>query len=99
MKISDLDTQSLLAAIGTAIFPIVFEGVDASSPPSEIRERSKLNAEILGRVMGVLLAGDEIDAGIVDVIELSLKHMRTSQGVSFGELLGPGGELSKLHKT
>lgn len=52
MKVSDLDTGKLIEVINRAIFPVVFEGVDAQTPPNELRDRANLNSEIMGRIMG-----------------------------------------------
>lgn len=98
MKISDLDTGKLIEVINRAIFPVVFEGVTAQTPPSELRNRANLNAEVMGRIMGVLLCKDEIGQEIFDLIDLSVAHMKEGHGESFDELLGPGGSLSNIHK-
>ncbi|MHC8388408.1 hypothetical protein ACYZTM_10300 [Pseudomonas sp. MDT2-39-1] len=98
MKISDLDTGKLNEVINSAIFPVVFEGVGAQTSPSEFRERADLNAEIMGRIMGVLLCNDEIGQEIFDLIDRGVAHMKAVHAESFSELLGPGGSLSKIHK-
>ena len=98
MKISDLDTGKLIEAINSAIFPVVFEGVGAQTSPSELRNRANLNSEIMGRITGVLLCNDEIGQEIFDLIDLSVARMKESHAETFGELLGPGGSLSKIHK-
>jgi len=98
MKVSDLDTGKLIEVINRAIFPVVFEGVDAQTSPSELRDRANLNSEIMGRIMGVLLCNDEVGEEIFDLINRSVAHMKTGHAESFGELLGPGGSLSKIHK-
>ena len=96
MKISDLDTGKLNDVIASAIFPVVFEGISAQTPPSELRDRSNLNSEILGRIMGVLLCDNEIGQEIFGLIDFSVACMKEIHAERFGELLGPGGELSKL---
>ena len=98
MKISDLDTGKLIDVINIAIFPVVFDGIGAQTFPSEFRDRENLNSEIMGRIMGVLLCDDEIGQEIFGLIDLSVARMKESYGERFGELLGPGGSLSKIHK-
>ncbi|RON82423.1 hypothetical protein BK635_13045 [Pseudomonas chlororaphis] len=98
MKISDMDMGKLVDAIGSATFPVVFEGIGEHTPPSELRERANLNSEIMGRIMGVLLCGDEVGQEVFELIDRSIGHMKASHAESFEELLGPGGSLSKIHK-
>ncbi|WP_411835625.1 hypothetical protein ACLBNB_19805 [Pseudomonas chlororaphis subsp. aurantiaca] len=98
MNISDLDMERLIDAISGAVFPVVFEGIGDHTAPSELRERANLNSEIMGRIMGVLLCGDEVGQEVFDLIDRSVGHMKASHAQSFGELLGPGGSLSKIHK-
>ncbi|MFW3166272.1 hypothetical protein WBQ28_17465 [Pseudomonas syringae pv. syringae] len=99
MKVSDVDVGKMIGPINNAIFPVVFEGIDGGTPASELRERAKLQAEIMGRIMGVLLCGDEVGQDVTCFIEQSIKRMKECNSQTFGELLGPGGSLSKIHKT
>ncbi|MCI3945553.1 hypothetical protein K0038_02595 [Pseudomonas syringae] len=99
MKISDLDVGKMIGPLNDAIFSVVFEGVDGSMTASALRERSKLQSEIMGRIMGVLLCGDEVGQDVTYFIEQSIKRMKECNSQTFGELLGPGGSLSKIHKT
>ncbi|KAA8689559.1 hypothetical protein ALO80_101847 [Pseudomonas caricapapayae] len=99
MKITDLDVGKMIGPISNAIFPVVFEGVDGSAPASELRKRASLHSEIMGRIMGVLLCGDEVGHDVVGLIEQSIVRMKESNSQAFGELLGPGGSLSKIHKN
>lgn len=98
MKISDLDMARLVDAVSDAIFPIVFEGVGDHTSPSELRERANLSSEVLGRIMGVLLCGDEVDQQVFDLIDRGVTHMKASHSKRFDELLGPGGTFSKRHE-
>ncbi|WP_433738204.1 hypothetical protein [Pseudomonas putida] len=98
MKISDLDVGKLIEVIGSAIFPVVFEGIGARTPPSELRDRANLNSEIMGRILGVLLCNDEISQEIFGLIDLSVARMKENQSKTLGESVGPGGSLSKIHK-
>lgn len=99
MKVSELDVGKLVDAISSAIYPVVFDGVDGSAPPKDIRERAMVHSEVMGRIMGVLLCGDEVGHEVFDLIDRSVLHMKASHAETFGELLGPGGSLSKIHKT
>ncbi|MFV3314127.1 hypothetical protein [Pseudomonas sp. NY15374] len=98
MKISDLDVGELVAAVSTAIAPIVFEGVDREVEPQVWRQRAQLNAEIMGRITAVLQCGDEVGPDIRELIDRCTDHMKVAFERSFAELLGPGGTLSEDHK-
>lgn len=99
MKISDMDMEILVQAIGEATYSVVFAGIGDATLPSELRAMANLNAEIMGRIMAVLRCGDEVGQEIFDMIDLDVARMKASYGQSFGELLGPGGSLSQLNKA
>ncbi|UVL53939.1 hypothetical protein [Pseudomonas sp. B21-035] len=99
MKISDLDVIELLDVITQAISPVLFKGLDQNTAPHLWRERVKLNAEIIGRITAVLQCGDEVGPEIHDLIELCTRNMQAGYEKSFSEVLGPGGSLSKIHRT
>ncbi|MCV4287862.1 hypothetical protein OH708_08095 [Pseudomonas capsici] len=99
MKLSDLDVGEMIGPISNAISPVIFEGAGESMPASELRARAKLHSEVMGRIMGVLLCGDEVGQDVFGLIEQSIVRMSECNSQAFGELLGPGGSLSKIHKT
>ncbi|WP_282410547.1 hypothetical protein [Pseudomonas sp. PS02303] len=98
MKVSDLDVGELVSVISTAIAPLLFKDVDQNVAPHLWRERAKLNAEVMGRIMAVLQCGDDVGPDIHELVELCTRHMQTGYEQSFSEVLGPGGSLSKAHK-
>lgn len=99
MKVSDLDIPELLGVISPAISEVMFKGLDQSTPAHVWRERVKISAEVMGRITAVLQCGDEVGPEIHDLIALCTGHMQTGCEQSFASVLGPGGSLSKIHKT
>ncbi|NUU38417.1 hypothetical protein [Pseudomonas sp. C2B4] len=96
MKIADLDMRELIDAIGVAVVPVIFKDVNKETPPHALRERFRLNAEIMGRFAAVLYCGDEISLDTLDLISLFTTHMRVEHLQSMNQLLGPEGDLSRL---
>lgn len=96
MKVADLDMRELIDAIGVAVVPVIFKDVNKETPPHALRERFRLNAEIMGRFAAVLYCGDEVGPGTLDLINLFTTHMRDEHLRSMDQLLGPAGGLSRL---
>jgi hypothetical protein len=96
MKLADLDMKELIDAISGAVVPVIFKDVDKETPPHALRERFRLNAEIMGRFAAVLYCGDEIGLETLDLINLFTTHMRVEHLQSMNQLLGPEGDLSRL---
>ncbi|WP_405646490.1 hypothetical protein [Pseudomonas sp. Ld6] len=96
MKISDLDVAELVDVIGQALVPVLYRGLDASTAPHVWRERSQLNAELMGRLVAVIQCGDVVGPDVFPLIDVCTARMAESYAESFGALLGPAGSLSKL---
>ncbi|MGJ7515674.1 hypothetical protein ACSFE6_15275 [Pseudomonas baetica] len=96
MKIADLDMRELIDAIGVAVVPVIFKDVNNETPPYVLRERFRLNAEIMGRFAAVLYCGDEVGLETLDLINLFTTHMQLEHLQSMNQLLGPEGDLSKF---
>ncbi|HEF4760783.1 TPA: hypothetical protein SAN82_003229 [Pseudomonas putida] len=99
MKIADLDMRELIDAIGVAVVPVIFKDVNNETPPHVLRERFRLNAEIMGRFAAVLYCGDEVGLETLDLISLFTTHMQVEHLHSMSQLLGPEGDLSKFGGT
>jgi hypothetical protein len=95
VRVSDLDGGEMVDAISKAIYPIVFAGIGSQPTPRAVRERMHLNAEVMGRIMGVLLCGDEVGQEVFEMIDRCVMRMKAGHDESLGELLGPGGQLSR----
>lgn len=96
MKLADLDIGELVEAIGLALIPIIFDGVDKETPAHAVRARARLNAEIMGRVAAVLYCGNRVGPDIGELIELFTRHMCREHLNAFNGVLGPEGHLSRL---
>ncbi|WP_024669634.1 hypothetical protein [Pseudomonas tremae] len=96
MKISDIDLAEFVEAISQALVPLIYKGMDESSPPHVWRERAQLNADVMGRMLAVMHCGEEIGPEVAGLAEMYTKQMRESYAESFGTLLGPLGKLSKV---
>ncbi|AWY44107.1 hypothetical protein DKY63_31035 [Pseudomonas putida] len=95
MKIVDLDIKELIDAIGAAVIPVIFKDVDKQTPPHDLRERFRLNAEIMGRFAAVLYCGEKVGPATLDLISLFTNHMQAEHQHSMAQLLGPEGSLSR----
>lgn len=95
MKIVDLDIIEFIDAVGVAVVPVIFKGVDGKTPPHDLRERFRLNAEVMGRFVAVLYCGEEVGPATLDLIKLFTNHMRAEHLLSMNQLLGPEGALSR----
>lgn len=96
MKVTDLDVAELVDVIGQALVPVLYRGLDSSTAPHVWLERSRLNAEVMGRVAAVLQCGEVVGPEIFPMIDVCTSRMAQSYAESFGALLGPKGSLSKL---
>ncbi|MGE8064230.1 hypothetical protein [Pseudomonas sp. NPDC089569] len=99
MKIADLDMAELIDAVGVALVPVIFKGVEKETPAYALRERARLNGEIMGRFAAVLYCGDEVGTDILELIDLFTAHMRGKHLQSMDRFLGPGGALSVLRHS
>lgn len=99
MKIADLDMRELIDAIGGALIPVVYKDIGKDATPHAVRERSRLNAEIMGRLAAVLYCGEKVGPEIVDLIDLFTAHMQLEHLQSMDRFLGPGGGLSRLRNA
>lgn len=96
MKISDLDMSAIIDVIGPAIVPVIFQGVDRSTPAHVLRERARLNAEIMGRFAAVLYCGDEVGYEVVELVEHFSAYMQVEHQLAMKRFLGPAGGMSRL---
>ncbi|WP_332768578.1 hypothetical protein [Pseudomonas koreensis] len=96
MEIADLDIRELIGAIGSALVPVVFKGVGKKPTPQAVRERLRLNAEIMGRLAAVLYGGEKTGPELIELIDLFTAHMQVEYSGAMKGFLGPEGELSRL---
>lgn len=99
LKISEVEMVELIDAIGLAIVPVLFKGVDKDTPAYVMRERANVNAEIMGRFAAMLYCGDEVGMEVLDLIAHFTAYMQVEHQHSMKRFLGPDGGMSKLRQA
>lgn len=86
----------MIDAIGLAVAPLIFKGIENDTPAHILRERARVNAEVMGRFAAVLYCGDKVGIEVVDLIAHFTAYMQVEHQHSMKRVLGPEGDMSRL---
>lgn len=76
MKITNLDLEEMIVQIAGAVSPFVFGDLGPGTPAKTYTERARLQGEVMGRILAVLMEDEVCGDTIAKNAEACIRHMR-----------------------